>query len=43
MKVGMLSARQMADEHKCSVPLVEYRIRRMRLWSRYMAYTEVSA
>lgn len=43
VKVGMLSASQIADEHKCSVPLVEYRIRRMRLWPRYMAYMEVAA
>jgi Zn-dependent peptidase ImmA (M78 family) len=28
-------ARQIAMEHSCSVPLVEYRIKRLRLWKRY--------
>ncbi len=30
-----IPAREIATEHRCSVPLVEYRIKRLRLWARY--------
>lgn len=38
VKEDQRSARQIANAHKCSEQLVEYRIRRMRLWRRYSAY-----
>jgi len=38
VKVERLIASEIADTHKCSEQLVEYRIRRMRLWPRYSAY-----
>ena len=38
VKEEQLTAREIADTHKCSEQLVEYRIRRMRLWRRYSAY-----
>jgi Zn-dependent peptidase ImmA (M78 family) len=32
------SGRDVATEHGCSLKLVEYRIKRLRLWNRYSAY-----
>jgi Zn-dependent peptidase ImmA (M78 family) len=39
VKDEKLAAIEIADAHKCSEQLVVYRIRRMRLWDRYNAYT----
>jgi hypothetical protein len=33
-----LLVNEIADEHRCSTELVIYRIRRMRLWNRYLTY-----
>ena len=33
---------QIADEHACSEELVCYRIRRMRLWNRYLSYADAA-
>jgi hypothetical protein len=38
-----LHCREIADAHKCSEDLVTYRIRRMRLWSRYVSYATAAA
>jgi Zn-dependent peptidase ImmA (M78 family) len=40
VKVEKKDAGAIADDHKCSIELVEYRIRRMRLWTRYVAYAQ---
>lgn len=40
VKIEKVTADEIADAHKCSVPLVEYRIRRMRLWGCYSAYAK---
>jgi hypothetical protein len=34
---------EIADTHGCSVQLVEYRIRRLRLWGRYSAYARAAS
>ena len=33
---------EIADEHGCSEELVTYRIRRMRLWNRYLSYASAA-
>lgn len=38
VKDRQVTAGEIAEAHKCSQQLVEYRIRRMRLWPRYSAY-----
>jgi len=43
VKVEKFTAGEIADAHKCSEQLVEYRIRRMRLRSRYSAYARDAA
>jgi hypothetical protein len=43
VKEEQLTASEIADAHRCSQQLVEYRIRRMRLWGRYSAYASSTA
>jgi hypothetical protein len=39
IKDRQCSLGDIADEHGCSEQLVTYRVRRMRLWNRYLSYT----
>lgn len=38
-----LSVHEIARVHNCSEDLVKYRIRRMRLWNRYLTYSSAAA
>lgn len=40
-ELGLLAG-EIADEHGCSDQLVLYRIRRLRLWNRYCAYSDAA-
>jgi hypothetical protein len=43
VKEQQLLADEIADAHGCSEQLVSYRIRRMRLWNRYIGYARAAS
>ena len=43
IKDQQLRLDQIAEEHACSEELVAFRVRRLRLWNRYLSYERAAS